>query len=228
MKNRRFDENCKEHALPATNASASVSKWTIRPQFKLWGLLFQVSIFGLGLVAGVISSTFSFKALPNYMSIVNLIPVLDLNLSSSLSLTSSLSPESPHPPPDQPLSLLSPPPLSGDEIREDGLVGLQQFMEPTSLMHGMDDKELLWRASMVPRIQEFPRKSTPRIAFMFLTRGELPLSPLWEKFFKGYEGLYSIYVHPHPHFNGSAPQNSVFYGRRIPSKVNLDYQFCFE
>ncbi|XP_043694627.1 glycosyltransferase BC10-like [Telopea speciosissima] len=87
-------------------------------------------------------------------------------------------------------------------------------------MHEMNDKELLWRASMVPRIDN--NKGAPKLAFLFLTRGPLPLAPLWEKFFKGHDhGLYSIYVHcSDPFFKESVPPQpgSVFYGRRIPSK----------
>lgn len=36
---------------------------------------------------------------------------------------------------------------------------------------------------------------TAKIAFMFLTRGPLPLVELWEEFFRGHEGKFSIYVH---------------------------------
>lgn len=86
-------------------------------------------------------------------------------------------------------------------------------------MHAMGEAELLWRASMVPKIDEFPFKRVPKVAFMFLTRGPVLLAPLWEKFFEGHEGLYSIYVHSDPSFNGSDPEKSVFYGRRIPSQV---------
>ncbi|KAM7520260.1 hypothetical protein LguiB_019222 [Lonicera macranthoides] len=72
---------------------------------------------------------------------------------------------------------------------------------------------------MAPRIVEFPYKHVPKVAFMFLTPGPLPLAPLWDKFFKGHEGLYSIYVHPHPSYDETlVPQNSVFFGRRIPSQ----------
>ncbi|XP_047983337.1 glycosyltransferase BC10-like [Salvia hispanica] len=89
---------------------------------------------------------------------------------------------------------------------------------PPSLMHGMRDEELLWKASMAPKIQEFPFKRVPKIAFMFLTKGPVVLAPLWDRFFKGSQGLYSIYVHSDPSFNGSEPEGSVFYGRRIASK----------
>ena len=99
--------------------------------------------------------------------------------------------------------------------------GLRGFLRPPKAMHNMTEEELLWRASVVPRIRELPFKMTPKIAFMFLTRGPVFLAPLWERFFKGNEGLYSIYVHSHPSFNGTVPQSSVFHGRRIPSKVSL-------
>ncbi|KAA8532683.1 hypothetical protein F0562_032716 [Nyssa sinensis] len=85
-------------------------------------------------------------------------------------------------------------------------------------MHDMEDEELLWRASMAPRIEEFPFKRVPKVAFMFLTRGPVLLAPLWEQLFKGQEGLYSIYIHSDPSFNESEPESSVFHGRRIPSK----------
>ncbi|KAK8965407.1 hypothetical protein KSP40_PGU004512 [Platanthera guangdongensis] len=35
----------------------------------------------------------------------------------------------------------------------------------------------------------------PKVAFMFLTPGSLPFEKLWEKFFEGHDGKYSIYVH---------------------------------
>ncbi|KAJ8459453.1 hypothetical protein OPV22_032379 [Ensete ventricosum] len=35
----------------------------------------------------------------------------------------------------------------------------------------------------------------PKIAFMFLTPGSLPFEKLWETFFLGHEGRFSIYVH---------------------------------
>lgn len=36
---------------------------------------------------------------------------------------------------------------------------------------------------------------TPKIAFLFLTSGALPFERLWDKFFQGHEGKFSIYVH---------------------------------
>jgi hypothetical protein len=42
-------------------------------------------------------------------------------------------------------------------------------------------------------------RRVPKVAFMFLTRGDLPLAPLWERFFAGADGEhYSVYVHTTP------------------------------
>ncbi|KAI3731596.1 hypothetical protein L1987_62785 [Smallanthus sonchifolius] len=82
------------------------------------------------------------------------------------------------------------------------------------LWHPMSDNELMEKASNVPRIVEGPWK----VAFMFLTRDHLPLGLLWEKFFKGHEDLFSIYLHTSPDFNYEPPNSSVFYKRRISSK----------
>ncbi|CAL5350180.1 unnamed protein product [Camellia sinensis] len=97
--------------------------------------------------------------------------------------------------------------------------GLREWIAPSEMWHSMTDKELLWRASMVPSIAEFPYKRNPKVAFMFLTRGRLPLAPFWEMFFKDHEGFFSIYLHTSPEFTEEAPESSVFYKRRIPSKL---------
>lgn len=86
-----------------------------------------------------------------------------------------------------------------------------------SFMHNMSDDELLLRAS---RVSIEGRNATYKIAFMFLTPGPLPLAPLWDRYFKGHQGLYSIYVHPHPEYNDTTPQDSAFYARNIPSQVS--------
>lgn len=85
--------------------------------------------------------------------------------------------------------------------------------------HNMTDEELMWRASLIPNIKKYPNKRVLKIAFLFMTRGPLPLAPLWEKFFEGYDGNFSIYVHAHPNYDEPVPEQSVFHGRRIPSKV---------
>ena len=89
------------------------------------------------------------------------------------------------------------------------------------LEHSMTDEELLWRASFAPGIRRYPFRRVPKVAFMFLTRGPLPLAPLWERFFRGHEGRYSIYVHALPSYRANFTSGSVFYRRQIPSKVRL-------
>lgn len=97
---------------------------------------------------------------------------------------------------------------------------------PKTLWHSMSDEELAWQASTVPRILEYLYNRTPKVAFMFLSRGRLPLAPLWKRFFKGHEDLYSIYLHMSvDHSNDEMPETSVFYKRRIPSKVRVIYSF---
>lgn len=91
---------------------------------------------------------------------------------------------------------------------------------PSRLMHTMTDEELFWRASFVPHAKKYPFRRIPKVAFMFLTKGPLPLYPLWEKFLKGHERLYSIYIHPLPSYHGDFPPTSIFYRRQIPSKVS--------
>lgn len=97
---------------------------------------------------------------------------------------------------------------------------LESFIKPpSSVWHSMNDSELLWRASMEPRRYYYPFKRVPKMAFMFLTKGPLPFAPLWERFFKGHEGFYSIYVHASPSYRSNFPSSSVFYRRQIPSQV---------
>ncbi|KAK2972906.1 hypothetical protein RJ640_026658 [Escallonia rubra] len=130
----------------------------------------------------------------------------------SFNLQVSSSSLSPTPPPQ-----LSIPPMP--ELSKANRVGLKEFLKPTNVMHDMEDEELLWRASVTPKILEFPFDRVPKVAFMFLTKNSIPLAPLWEKFFQGHQGLYSIYVHSDPSFNGTEPdESSPFYGRTIPSK----------
>ncbi|KAL6906216.1 hypothetical protein ACP4OV_003817 [Aristida adscensionis] len=101
------------------------------------------------------------------------------------------------------------------------LPGLASFVAaPGAVAHNMTDEELFWRASMAPQVLSTPYHRVPKVAFMFMTAGELPLRPLWEKFFAGQDPrLYSIYVHTSPSYNSSPPADSVFYGRMIPSQA---------
>ncbi|KAK1375831.1 glycosyltransferase BC10 [Heracleum sosnowskyi] len=104
---------------------------------------------------------------------------------------------------------------------EEPKTSLAQWTKPPSnLLHSMSDKELFWLASLVPRRKEYPFTRVPKIAFMFLTKGPLPLAPLWERFFSGHDRQYSIYIHSLPSFVPNFPASSVFYKRQIPSEVS--------
>eukprot|EP00271_Cylindrocystis_brebissonii_P017434 TRINITY_DN4539_c0_g1_i2.p1 TRINITY_DN4539_c0_g1~~TRINITY_DN4539_c0_g1_i2.p1 ORF type:complete len:597 (-),score=34.01 TRINITY_DN4539_c0_g1_i2:57-1847(-) len=81
------------------------------------------------------------------------------------------------------------------------------------------DEELFARALAV---DSWGRSSAgiPKIAFLFITRGPLPLAPLWTRFFRGNEVKFSIHVHTEPsydekEFDSNVPP--VFRGRRIQS-----------
>nr|CAD1838888.1 unnamed protein product [Ananas comosus var. bracteatus] len=97
-------------------------------------------------------------------------------------------------------------------------LSLKHFIKPSHLMHSMTDEELFWRASMVPRMAEYPFQRVPKVAFLFMTRGALPFAPLWDRFFKGHEGLFSVYVHSLPDYRLNVSKESAFHGRQIPSE----------
>ncbi|KAH7575983.1 hypothetical protein ACOSP7_003970 [Xanthoceras sorbifolium] len=107
---------------------------------------------------------------------------------------------------------------SGDQVG--GCLSFGKFIHPTesNATHGMSDSELFWRASMVPYKDGYPFERTPKVAFMFLTRGPLPMLPLWERFFRGHDKLFSIYVHALPGYKLDVSQDSPFYARQIPSR----------
>ncbi|CAK9133451.1 unnamed protein product [Ilex paraguariensis] len=164
--------------------------------------VFRFLFFVIGLSIGITASFY--------------LQCFSLNLQATIvSPFSLLPPPVLQPPPPSP-SKSPPPPL---EIPT-ALVSDQSTIEIDTrfFVHNMSDKELFWQASMVPRIEAFPYERVPKVAFMFSTKGPIPLAPLWEKFFEGQEGLYTIYVHPDPFYSETFPENSVFYGRRIPSK----------
>ncbi|CAJ1963806.1 unnamed protein product [Sphenostylis stenocarpa] len=109
---------------------------------------------------------------------------------------------SPPPPPPPPL-----PPLD-----------MEEFLHPPNLTHTLSDEELFWRASLMPKKEGYPFRRIPKVAFMFITRGPLPMLPLWERFFDGHTPLFNIYIHAPPRFHLNVSQSSPFYARHIPSQ----------
>ncbi|KAJ7970356.1 Core-2/I-branching beta-1,6-N-acetylglucosaminyltransferase family protein, partial [Quillaja saponaria] len=200
---------------PTQTASSNHKVFNI--QLHLHNLISRFLIFASGLAIGI-TLTSHFKDFPFH----HYLPIPSLKFAPSNS--SSLSP----PPPLIQVPYLSPPPpftnppkscnISSNPTMKPTRIGLKDYLKVPPAMHNMKEEELLWKASMVHKIEEFPFNFTPKVAFLFLTKGPVKLAPLWEKFFYGNDGLYSIYVHPNPSFNGTEPEDSVFHGRRIPSK----------
>ncbi|KAF6149995.1 hypothetical protein GIB67_029360 [Kingdonia uniflora] len=58
------------------------------------------------------------------------------------------------------------------------------------------DEEIAARVVIRDILKTPPLQSTnPKIAFMFLTPGSLPFETLWDKFFRGHDERFSVYVH---------------------------------
>ncbi|KAF6142206.1 hypothetical protein GIB67_037124 [Kingdonia uniflora] len=108
--------------------------------------------------------------------------------------------------------------LNGGVREKEDFLDFRRFLKPENLTHKMSDEELFWRASMVPIKRKYPFKRVPKVAFMFLTRGPLPFLPLWERFFKRHEELFSVYIHALPGYDLNVSMTSAFYGRQIPSQ----------
>ncbi|XVF81599.1 hypothetical protein PTKIN_Ptkin15bG0168100 [Pterospermum kingtungense] len=86
--------------------------------------------------------------------------------------------------------------------------------------------------SLIPIYQSPPRvfgdddpfKVTPKVAFLFLARRNLPLDFVWGTFFKNVDKeMFSIYVHSVPGlvFNGSNTRSAFFYGRQLNNSIQV-------
>lgn len=176
-------------------------------QTHLQNFIFYLLVFGCGLAFGIARTSYIRDISFNFQ----LDQFSNNRTNTSLSNSSSSSP------------------FIAIDGNRTGPIGLEEFLRAPNASHDMNEEELLWRASMVPRLPNYPFQLVPKVAFLFLTKGPLPLAPLWNLFFKGHQGLYSIFVHSNPSFNGNytEEEDSVFRGRKIPSKVSLIYSFIF-
>ncbi|XP_004503748.1 glycosyltransferase BC10 isoform X1 [Cicer arietinum] len=111
-----------------------------------------------------------------------------------------------------------PPPPPPPHVQEEQDM-LDSFLHPSNITHTLPDDQLFWRASLVPNQRHYPFTRTPKLAFMFLTRGPLPLLPLWERFFQGHSHLFNIYIHAPPGYILNVSDSSPFYQRNIPSQA---------
>ncbi|GAB2300063.1 hypothetical protein Dimus_034104 [Dionaea muscipula] len=210
-----------------TKASDS---WMLKMICKLINLnsFYNFVFFTLGLSLGLTIGFHGPKTSPLMISTNIFSPFFLSNTSSSSS--SSSSPSLLRPPisasslPAQPSQGLLLPNPSSQLVSEYCMNGVSlEVGNLSSLFHNMSDEELLRRASVGSNNLLVQNQGcslmVPKLAFMFLTKGPMPLGPLWELFFKGHQGLYSIYLHTHPSYNDEAlPRDSVFYRRRIPSQ----------
>ncbi|KAJ8751072.1 hypothetical protein K2173_016253 [Erythroxylum novogranatense] len=75
-----------------------------------------------------------------------------------------------------------------------GCKGLSGWLPPPARIY--TDEEIASRIVIREILQTPPIEvKNAKIAFMFLTPGSLPFEKLWEKFFHGHEGRFSVYVH---------------------------------
>lgn len=61
--------------------------------------------------------------------------------------------------------------------------------------------------------------SPPKIAFMFLINSDIAHAPLWERFFRGHDRLFNVYVHADPAADLLLPPTKSFRGRFVPAKA---------
>ncbi|XP_074275062.1 glycosyltransferase BC10 [Silene latifolia] len=192
MVRNRLDPETPDKKTTTTNTIKETS-------IKIWRLLLSLVLFISGIVIGLISSS-HITLTPNHSP---------SSLSSSFYNSYAIVNHSTNPN------------HTTHNLNLDFNLNNPSFddmIHPKELIHSMSDDELFWRASMVPRINGFPFNRVKKVAFMFLTRGALPFLPLWERFFGGYDALFSIYVHTPPGFILNVSPDSVFFARQIPSK----------
>ncbi|PSS20755.1 Xylosyltransferase [Actinidia chinensis var. chinensis] len=76
-----------------------------------------------------------------------------------------------------------------------GCNGFSHWLPPTPAREFTDD-EIASHVVIRDILSAPPTQSkNPKIAFLFLTPGALPFERLWDKFFHGHEGRFSVYVH---------------------------------
>lgn len=93
--------------------------------------------------------------------------------------------------------------------RRRNTVRTHRYLSDTQLIQDAVDHAAAASAAPSP-----PATPVPKIAFLFIVRGEVPFEPLWRRFFQGHEDRHSIYVHATPGYR--FPSSSLFFGKEIP------------
>ncbi|XP_011007201.1 PREDICTED: uncharacterized protein LOC105112960 [Populus euphratica] len=75
-----------------------------------------------------------------------------------------------------------------------------------------------------PSLRYHHFEGTPKIAFLFLARRDLPLDFLWDSFFKNVDAAkFSIYIHSTPGFvfNETTTRSAFFYGQQLNYSIQV-------
>ncbi|XP_047322241.1 glycosyltransferase BC10-like [Impatiens glandulifera] len=76
-----------------------------------------------------------------------------------------------------------------------GCKGFSNWLPPRTVRELSDD-EIASRVVIRDILHaQLAKSANSKIAFLFLTPGALPFEKLWDKFFQGHEGRFSVYVH---------------------------------
>ncbi|KAF8407337.1 hypothetical protein HHK36_006464 [Tetracentron sinense] len=76
-----------------------------------------------------------------------------------------------------------------------GCKSISEWLPPVPARE-LTDEEIAAQVVIRDILKIPPSQSkSPKIAFMFLSPGSLPFEKLWDKFFRGHEDRFSIYVH---------------------------------
>ncbi|KAL6880199.1 hypothetical protein ACP4OV_011764 [Aristida adscensionis] len=150
--------------------------------------------------------------------------VLSLLLFASLTALLLLAPRLSPPPPAAAAAAAEaeaevPPPAAagvaggGGGVASGGVWGLGALREEEGGEEA-DDLALFRRATLDAGAAAGP----PKVAFLFLTNSDLTFAPLWERFFRGHEGQFSVYVHADPAARLRQPPTPSFRGRFVAAK----------
>ncbi|KAK8295555.1 hypothetical protein V6Z11_D05G068000 [Gossypium hirsutum] len=91
------------------------------------------------------------------------------------------------------------------------------YQSPSFPPRELSDEETISQVVIKEILNTPPIQSADsKIAFLFLTPGTLPFELLWDKFFRGHEGRFSVYVHASREKPGHTSQ--YFIGRDIHSE----------
>ncbi|PQQ01177.1 uncharacterized protein Pyn_18678 [Prunus yedoensis var. nudiflora] len=129
---------------------SSIPKHFLNVQIHLHKIISNFLIFAFGLAIGV-SISFYLKDFPFQLYATQ----TKYSRSSNTPLLFSSAPP-PLPPPPLPTLNIQKNQTKTSAAPPPPPIGLKEYTKPPNIMHDMDDAELLWRASLVPRRRGLP------------------------------------------------------------------------